>query len=50
MSNKMFNLISKYTNDIEIASIDECYLDYTKIKKNVWRRIRICKKTTKRNI
>lgn len=33
MSNKMFNLISKYTPDIEIASIDECYLDYTKIKK-----------------
>ena len=32
MSNKMFNLISKYTPDIEIASIDECYLDYTKIK------------------
>ena len=33
MSNKMFNLISKYTPDIEIASVDECYLDYTKIKK-----------------
>lgn len=32
MSNKMFNLISKYTPDIEIASIDECYIDYTKIK------------------
>ena len=32
MSNKMFNLINKYTPDIEIASIDECYLDYTKIK------------------
>lgn len=32
MSNKMFNLISKYTPDIEIASVDECYLDYTKIK------------------
>ena len=33
MSKKMFDLISKYTPDIEIASIDECYLDYTKIKK-----------------
>lgn len=32
MSNKMFNLISKYTPDIEIASVDECYLDFTKIK------------------
>ena len=32
MSNKMFDLINKYTPDIEIASIDECYLDYTKIK------------------
>ena len=32
MSNKMFKLISKYTPDIEIASIDECYLDYTKIR------------------
>lgn len=32
MSKKLFELISKYTNDIEIASIDECYMDYTKIK------------------
>lgn len=32
MSNKLFKLISKYTDDIEIASIDECYMDYTKIK------------------
>lgn len=32
MSNKLFELLSKYTNDIEIASIDECYLDYTPIK------------------
>ena len=32
MSNKMFELISKYTNDIEILSIDECFIDYTKIK------------------
>ena len=33
MSNKMFTLINKYTPDIEIASVDECYLDYTKIRK-----------------
>ena len=32
MSEKLFSLISKYTPDIEVASIDECYLDYTKIK------------------
>lgn len=31
-SNKLFSLLSKYTPDIEIASIDECYLDYTKVK------------------
>ena len=32
MSNKLFKLLSKYTPDIEIASIDECYLDYGKVK------------------
>lgn len=32
MSNKMFLLLSKYTPDIEIASIDECYIDYGKVK------------------
>ena len=32
MSNKLFNLLNKYTPDIEIASIDECYLDYGKVK------------------
>ena len=32
MSNKFFNIIKKYTPDIEIASIDECYIDYTGIK------------------
>ena len=32
MSNNMFQLLYKYTPDIEIASIDECYLDYTPIK------------------
>lgn len=31
-SNELFNLISKYTPDIEKLSIDECFIDYTKIK------------------
>lgn len=33
MSNKLFELIKKYTPDVEVASIDECYIDYTKVKK-----------------
>lgn len=33
MSHKMFDILYSYTPDIEIASIDECYLDYGKIKK-----------------
>ena len=32
MSNKLFNLISNYTPDIEKLSVDECFIDYTKIK------------------
>ena len=32
MSNKLFTLLNEYTPDIEIASIDECYLDYGKVK------------------
>ncbi|MEG2322363.1 MAG: DNA polymerase IV [Bacilli bacterium] len=32
MSNKLFNLLNKYSPDIEVASIDECYLDYGKVK------------------
>lgn len=32
MSNSLFNLLSKYTDEIEIASIDECYFEYTNIK------------------
>ena len=31
-SNELFMLLKKYTPDIEIASIDECYMDYTKVK------------------
>ena len=33
MSYSLFNLLAKYTPDIEVASIDECYLDYGKVKK-----------------
>ena len=32
MSRKIFELIRSYTPDIEILSIDECFLDYTKVK------------------
>ena len=32
MSNKLFSFLKKITPDIEIASIDECYMDYGKIK------------------
>lgn len=32
MSNKMFELLYKYTPDIEVASIDECYLDYSGVQ------------------
>lgn len=32
MSKKLFELLYNYTDEIEIASIDECYLDYTGIK------------------
>ena len=32
MSNKLFKLINKYTPDIEILSVDECFIDYTKVR------------------
>ena len=32
MSNSLFNLISNYTPDIEKLSVDECFIDYTKVK------------------
>lgn len=31
-SNQLFNLLRSFTPDIEVASIDECYLDYGKVK------------------
>jgi Nucleotidyltransferase/DNA polymerase involved in DNA repair len=33
MSNSLFDLIKKYTPDVEVVSIDECFVDYTKVKK-----------------
>ena len=33
MSNKLFSFLKTITPDIEIASIDECYMDYGKIKR-----------------
>ena len=32
MSNKLFSLLEKYSPDIEVFSIDECFIDYTKVK------------------
>lgn len=32
MSNSLFDFLRTYTPDIEIASIDECYMDYGKVK------------------
>lgn len=32
-SKSLFELLSKYSPDIEVASIDECYMDYGKVKK-----------------
>lgn len=32
MSKKLFNLINKYTPDIEVLSVDECFIDYGKVK------------------
>lgn len=33
MSKSMFELLKSYTPDIEVFSIDECFIDYTKVKK-----------------
>ena len=32
MSNKLFKLIYNYTPDIEKLSVDECFIDYTKVR------------------
>ena len=47
MSMKLFELISKYTPDIEVASVDECYVDYTKIMKMQGNPIDFAKKIQK---
>ena len=47
MSNKFFNIIKKYSPDIEIASIDECYLDYTHVQKLYGDPIEFAKKIQK---
>ena len=47
MSNKLFELLSKYTPDIEVASIDECYLDYTPVKHLYGDELKFAKKIQK---
>lgn len=32
MSNRLFNLIKTYTSAVEIFSVDECFVDYSKLK------------------
>jgi DNA polymerase-4 len=47
MSDSLFKLLGKYTPDIEIASIDECYLDYGKVKKIYGDEVEFAKKIKK---
>lgn len=47
MSNKLFDLIKSYSPDVEIASIDECYLDYGKVKKLYGDELEFAKKLQK---
>ena len=44
MSYKLFSIIRNYSPDIEIASIDECYLDYTNVYKLYGDHIEFAKK------
>ena len=46
-SKELFNLLTKYTPDIEVASIDECYLDYTKVKNMYGDELEFAKKIQK---
>ncbi len=46
-SNSLFKLLSKYTPDIEVASIDECYLDYGKVKSMYGDELEFAKKLQK---
>lgn len=47
MSNSLFELLKKYTPDIEIVSIDECYLEYTNVSKLYGDPIEFAKKIQK---
>ena len=48
MSHKLFELLYKYTPDIEVASIDECYLDYTNVKHLYGDQLEFAKKIQKK--
>ena len=47
MSNSLFELLKEYTPDIEIVSIDECYLEYTNVSKLYGDPIEFAKKIQK---
>ena len=47
MSNELFKLLSNYSPDIEVASIDECYLDYGKVKSMYGDELEFAKKIQK---
>ena len=47
MSHDMFSLIRKYTPDIEVASIDECYIDYGKVQSIYGNEIEFAKRLQK---
>ncbi len=44
MSTKLFKFLSNYTPDIEVYSIDECFIDYTKVKKLYGDELEFCHK------
>ena len=46
-SKQLFDYISKYTPDIEIFSIDECFIEYTNVKKLYGDEIEFSKKLSK---
>ena len=47
MSNSLFTLLKQYTPDIEIVSIDECYLEYTNVKNLYGEPMKFAKKIQK---
>ena len=44
MSNKLFTYLKTFTDEIEIFSIDECFMDYTSIKHIYGNEIEFAKK------